>query len=301
MSRSHLALFATVYPGVEAYLPAWHDSIRSQSDQGFDLWIAVDALSAESIRTACGSAPAATWVSGEPGDSPAQIRQRALAAIVREYPAVVLVDSDDLLESTRIAAARNYLKENDAAACAMRLVDEGGRDLDLLMDLPADTALDDLLPRHNLFGLSNTAYRSDLLAHCLSIPNRCALVDWFLITRAWALGARLAFDQTCRMAYRRHAGNTAPLLPPFTSAQIASATALVQSHYELTLQHLGPVSPARRSRLQSEQERVRAFAGEMAAQPQQLDAYVRALNQLPPTLLWWSCVAHPQLSDLWKS
>jgi hypothetical protein len=301
MNRSSLALFTTVYPGAEPYLTAWHASVQGQTDRKFDLWIAVDGLSVESVAAQLGGSPTATWVVANPGDSPAQVRQRALARIIKQYPSVVLVDSDDLLEPTRVAAARQWLRQSDATACAMRLIDAASQNLGVLMGLPSGATVDALLPHHNLFGFSNTAYRSDLLAQCLPIPPDCALVDWFIITRAWAAGARLAFDPACQMAYRRHPANTAPLLPPFNRSEIVTATSLVQSHYDLTLRHFNGRSLACRTKIESERKRVAVFAAAMSAPPTRWDAYVRALNQLPPTLLWWSCVAHPQLSDLWKT
>lgn len=301
MNRSSLALFTTVYPGVEAYLPAWHASVQAQTDNEFDLWVAVDGLSVATVAAQFGCGQTATWVVAKPGDSPAEVRQRALAKIVKEYSAVVLVDSDDLLEPTRVAAARQWLEQSDATACAMRLIDAVGQDLGMRMELPPGVVMRELLPRYNLSGLSNTAYRADILAQCLPIPSGCALVDWFLITRAWAAGARLSFDSTCQMAYRRHPTNTAPLLPPFTRPQIMAATSLVQSHYDLTLRQWNGGSVACRTKIQSEQERIAVFAAAMSALPTRWDDYVSALNQLPPTLLWWSCVAHQQLCDLWKA
>ena len=64
--------------------------------------------------------------------------------------------------------------------------------------------LEHLLVRNNVMGLSNTAYRSDLLRRCLPIPTEAELMDWLLAVRSLALGARLQFDPEPRMWYRQY-------------------------------------------------------------------------------------------------
>ena len=104
------------------------------------------------------------------------------------------------------------------------------------------------LPRTNAFGLSNTAYRSDVLRACLPIPAAAALVDWYLITMAWLQGARLAFDPTPRMDYRQHGANMARIRSPFTAERVRADTALVREHFRLVLDGLpaGRCRPERR-------------------------------------------------------
>ncbi len=206
--RETLAVYTTIYPGVETYLVDWYQSLRQQTDQGFQLWIGLDKLGSESVQKVLGPDLKANWVVASVGTTPAQIRQRALARIVETCSAVVLVDSDDLLHPSRVAAARSALQTSELAGCALCLIDQHGNDLDLIFDLPPQLEPDDVFPRNNVFGFSNSAFRSDLLRRCLPIPASAVLVDWFLATRAWLLGARLTFDHVPRMDYRQHSTNT---------------------------------------------------------------------------------------------
>ena len=173
------------------------------------------------------------WVPSEPGNTPAQIRQRSLAQIVEDFDAVVLVDSDDILHPTRVAAARAALQTSELAACALRLVDQDRQDLGMTLTLPERAVPDNILPRNNVFGFSNSAYRSELLRRCLPIPADVALVDWFLATKAWLMGARLAFDPVVRMDYRQHGANMAPIRFPFDANQVIRDTKKVREHYRL--------------------------------------------------------------------
>jgi len=299
---ARLALYTTIYPGVAPYLPAWYRSVLEQADQDFELWVGLDAMGIEAAKSAIGCDLEATWVMGLYGDTPAQIRQRALAQIVQSYDAVVLVDSDDVLHASRVATARKSLCTSDLVGCALRLVDERGRDLGMTFKLPSQVDLEGVLPRNNIFGMSNSAIRSDVLRRCLPIPDAVELVDWLVATRAWLLGAALAFDNEVRMDYRQHDANMTRIAAPFDKLQVARETDLVRRHFRI-LQATSPQG-AMAHRL-AEVARVAAdievFHRCVVLQTKRLELYLRALNALEIAPLWWSSVAHPVLRDLWDS
>jgi hypothetical protein len=297
-----LAVYTTIYPGVESYLADWYRSLRHQTDQDFELWIGVDAIERNVVQRILGSDVAAHWVERTSGGTPAQIREEALAQIVETCAAVVLVDSDDVLHPTRIAAARIGLETSDLVACALCLIDQQGKDLGLTFTLTADVSPDQVLPRNNIFGFSNSAFRSALLQRCLPISSAALLVDWFLATRAWLLGARLAFDRVPRMDYRQHANNTARLRFPIVVDQVISDTALVIQHLKLVLAEPRPEFLADRlAVLTSLSAEIEQFHKEVVLHGRRLKDYVRALNRLRPAPLWWSSVANPALKHMWKS
>ena len=238
----------------------------------------------------------------EPGNTPALIRQRSLAQIVEDFDAVVLVDSDDILHPTRVAAARAALQTSELAACALRLVDQNRHDLRTTLTLPEQTAPDDILPRNNVFGFSNSAYRSELLRRCLPIPAGVALVDWFLATKAWLMGARLAFDPVVRMDYRQHGANMAPIRFPFDANQVIRDTKKVLEHYRLLqTSRIENVLPDRWAQVQEAAADVQLFSEQVASQPNKLEDYVRNLNSLEPEVVWWWDVAQPALQWMWKN
>jgi hypothetical protein len=296
-----IALYTTIYPGVEPFLADWYRSVQKQTDQDYQLWIGLDTLEVEAVITAIGADPKAIWIIGDPGDTPAQVRQRALAKIVEAYDGVILVDSDDLLYPFRVAAARASLERSDLTGCALRLVDQQGRDLALTLGLPLEITPEDVLPRNNIFGLSNTAFRSDLLRRCLPIPANVVLVDWFLATKAWLYGARIDFDSVIRMDYRQHGANMVRVRSPFSRDEIIRDTERVRQHFQII--RAIPMSEAMSGRL-AEVEQVTAdveeFYNKIVLQPIQLERYVHRLNALNLIPLWWSCVANPSLQQMWK-
>lgn len=280
----------------------WYRSLRQQTDQDFQLWIGLDVLGSESIQNMLGPELKANWVVAPPGSTPAQVRQQALVQILATCAVVVLVDSDDLLHPSRVAAARADLRTSELAGCALRLIDQQGKDLGLTFGLPSGLRPEDVLPRNNVFGFSNSAFRSDLLRRCLPIPADAVLVDWFLATRAWLLGARLAFDQVPRMDYRQHPTNIARVRFPFSRDQVISETALVRRHFQLLLAEPSRNFVAEReSALRAVKAEVEEFHRQIVLHPNQLDEYVQALNALHPPRIWWCCVAYPALGHMWMA
>jgi len=299
--QEKLAVYTTVYPGVEHYLRAWHRSLSLQSDQGFDLWIGGDGLDKSTVIAAMGAEPEAQWVFAERGATPAQVRQRAWVEMVLHYPAVFSWTSDDLLCPTRVQAARAALAEHDVTVCAMELVDDRGDSLHWEFQVSSSAVLEQRLVCSNIFGLSNTAFRTDLLKRLLPIPADCELVDWFLALNALNLDARFHFDSVCRMQYRQHVRNMARVLPPFSEEEILQATYLVCKHYTTMLGADRELKRDLRTQIEAALARVSRFQNTVKESPACLARYVGELNRLPAEHAWWTGVARPELENIWKS
>lgn len=299
-----LALYTTVYPAALPYLHDWHRSISAQTDSGFDLWIGLDGLTPAEANRTLDTRVAATWIEAQPGDTPISLRSRTLLEICGRYDGVVLVDSDDILHESRVEAARRGLESADVYGCAMDIIDEKGRDLGLRFGPPEGGGfdLDAMIAEVNIFGMSNTAWRCETLKRCLPVSPDCALMDWCLATRAWGFGARFLFDPASRMGYRQYDANTARVVPPFSPAHVAEAARRAVGHYSHVLATDSMDMPvAKRRRLETAFARASEFIFAMSASPDRLARYAEAFNRLPPQLVWWACVAHPALEDLWKT
>jgi len=300
-TKCELVLCTTVYRGVESYLADWYRSVQAQTDKDFQLWIGLDGIEPKAVEDAIGAHLEAVWVRLEEGSTPAEIRQQSLARIVENFDTVVLVDSDDILYPTRVEAARTALETAELTACALRLVDQRRQDLGITLTLPGQAMPDDVLPRHNVFGFSNSAYRSELLRRCLPIPADISLVDWFLATRAWLIGARLAFDPVVRMDYRQHGSNMAPIRFPFDANRVIRDTQKVSKHFQvLQASLMEHVLPDRWEQVQDVAAEVQLFSEHVVSKPKKLESYLHHLNAMNPQVVWWWDVAHPALRWMWK-
>lgn len=304
MHAETVALYTTAYPAVLPFLSQWYESVRAQTDRGFDIWIGVDALSRAEVTAALGlehDTHKISMVIAPPGSSSAQVRAQAISRMIGDYDMVIFTDADDLLHPERVAAARAALANADVTACALRIIDADGRDLGVTFG-PGDG--DDpleMLPRHNVFGLSNTAYRSEVLGRCLPIPADDPLVDWLLATRAHAFGARMTFNSTPLMRYRQYGDNIARVIPPFSEKEVDAASRRVLRHYRSVLEGPPLIDGAQRERIDAESRRVKEFHLSLAESADRRQRYIEALNELPPRYVWWWCVANPKLEEVWRS
>ncbi|WP_231476870.1 hypothetical protein, partial [Methanoculleus sp. MH98A] len=199
-----------------------------------------------------------------------------------------------------VSAAQAALQHCDGYGCSMSIISEDGRDLAIEFNRPQKKSFQDILLRNNIFGLSNTAYRSEILRKCVPFPKNCVLLDWFIATRAMNNKANMLFDDVARMKYRQHSANTARVLPPFSAEQILYATRLVLQHYDMILGCIPELSPFFRMQIPLFQNEVLEFYNCMIQCPGLLDKYIERLNKLPAKHIWWSCVAHPDLEELWR-
>ncbi|HEY5388871.1 MAG TPA: glycosyltransferase family A protein, partial [Thermoleophilia bacterium] len=159
-SRHQTALCAVVHPGALPFLPAWCSSVARQTDQSFDLCVALDGVTEAELPELPGAGRRLRVVRPAPSSSPVKVRNALFGEVVESHEFVVAVDADDVLAPQRIAFAKQDVERADLAACAMELIDHAGvslgRRFGALADASSD-ALARLLPRANVFGLSNTA------------------------------------------------------------------------------------------------------------------------------------------------
>lgn len=293
-----LAVYTTVYPGVEPFLPAWLAGVEAQTDRDFELCVGLDGLNVEQVSAAAGREVVARWFPAPDRATPAAVRNLALAILAGQYDGVIFADADDEMLPSRVAAARDALREADVACCAMEIMDGGGHLLGQRFN-PDDGI--SRLERVNVFGFTNSAYRGQALGAFLPAPDECVLMDWYAACACELSGLRLRTDPVLRMRYRQYSGNLAQVVAPFLPEQVVRAARLVAAHHELLRRHVPCRYPADAARYAKAREEAGAFLAAVQGSQTLLNAYVEALNGLRGRHVWWSCVAHPELEYLWKS
>jgi hypothetical protein len=274
--------------------------VKNQSDTGFDLCIALDSLIPENVYEAVEEEFRANWYMADTGQSPSTIRINALRRISENYDIIVLVDSDDLLLPRRVERSKEYLETHDMSGCALELIDEEEKPLNVSagrkFEYSNDTLHSFLLYR-NIFGFSNTAYRSALLRRLLNNGFNSPLLDWNFATMSASLGARISFDRVPEMLYRQYGKNIARILPPFDRDIVLLSTLMVIEHLRGVL---GSMPKDLREIYEKRYNEVNFFHGRLSAAPEVCNTYIEALNTLTEERYWWSFVANPALEEIWK-
>jgi hypothetical protein len=273
--------------------------VIKQTDTDFTLWIGLDGMSPQEVATAIGGMPDADWIIADPGMTPADVRQKAIATMSTQCDRIVFVDSDDVLMPSRVAAAKHGLDESDVYACALRIIDRNGQDTGAVFTRPSDVDWNTFLPRWNVFGLSNSAFRTTVLKQCPPIPSASVLIDWFLVTQAWRLGARFSFDDQAHMLYRQYGSNTARVCGPFSESVILQSTKLVRDHYRLLLSNGASMGEPHDGQIREAARHVDLFDSALAGSAELRERYVRELNRLTPEYIWFWSVANPALEWIW--
>ena len=292
------AVYSTLYPQMRRYLCDFLESISSQTDQSFDLWLGLDEVSEAEIPASFALPIRCVAAKNQ---SIAEFREHMLRQICDQYDAVVLVDSDDVLLPDRVLRAKEALQITDVYACAMRLIDRAGVDLNLVFDYHHSGSWERNLSWQNVVGFSNSAYRTAILKCCFPFPADVVLVDWLTVSLAFGHGATIRFDRTPQMLYRQYAENTAAVVPPFNGVRILKSARLVSDHYRFVLDSMasGRIRhDAFRKQLEQRQLEIEQFEVSMQ-DDQKLRRYTDSINQINDVFCWWEMIAHPSLESLW--
>jgi len=296
------ALFSTLYPEGMKFFKPWYDSVLRQSSSDFDLWIGCDRISECEISARAGVRPAATMIESKSGESPIKLRERIFREIIKDgYEAIIFVDSDDVLIPTRVEYAIRAMRRFDVYGCGMILIDGSGNRIGREFQAPETWNLSSDLVRNNIFGLSNTAYKTEMLKKSFPFQEDCVLLDWYLATLSWCNQATFYFDKTIQMEYRQYSNNVARCVPPFSHDQILAATRRVLRHYDCVLQSLCTYDRRKKDKICQAKIYVAAFYDSITMSADILSAYTTKLNELPVDHIWWSCVAHPVLEEIWRT
>lgn len=303
MVQNRLVIYTTVYPGVKPYLKECFDSIQNQTDMGFDLFIGSDGLTKSEVFSVVENEFKASWYFSKPGETPSEIRSNALSQVLDDYKAVILVDSDDILFPTRVEYARQYISNSDVNVCPLELVDSRGNRKGISSwnkpEVVNKNPLRFILTK-NIFGFSNTTYKTDLLRQILPIHKKAKAADWYLITKAILKKAKISYDIQSRMYYRQHGNNIAPIVSPFNAKQILNASTIILNHYEVMLEDLDNNHIVIKTKIKIQKERVHRFLSSLESSEEIMNHYLEYLNSNKIVHPWWNFVAHPELEEIWK-
>lgn len=187
-------VFTVVHPGSAEFAEGWYKSVLAQQDQGFDLCVYLDGVSAP------GFMDRARLMQVEPGTTIAQVRWQATADMRRDYEAIVFSDSDDEMRTDMVLEAKRRLAIHDAYICSLECMDARGRDVGVTLSMPGED-LEKTITEQNFLGLGNSAFRTQAFSQLDSLAETYPL-DWLLAVWALDRGLSVYQDKAPRVRYR---------------------------------------------------------------------------------------------------
>lgn len=204
-----IAFFTVVYPSSEKYLDAFLCSLENQTLKDFDTFIVNDGIETfDSYKGRCENRIIELRFKG----GLSKIREFGIQHIVRsgKYDVVVFGDSDDLFAANRVEKVTELLKKADIAVNDLDLIDADGNImsknyLSVRLNNRDEIGADFILDK-NLFGLTNTAVRIELLDK-VRFEDDLIATDWFLFGSLIEKGCKAVFTNETTSLYRQHDAN----------------------------------------------------------------------------------------------
>jgi len=198
------AILSVIFPEIKVFFPEFAQSLRNQSDQDFHLIIVNDGCSLSDFDLT-----GLNYTILPNRTSIAKNREILIhEAIEQKYEWIIFADADDWFETNRVEVIRSLIADFDVIA--NEIVPFSGihysttkfeKELGKFCSIDLNFILD-----KNLFGLSNTAFRTDFLKN-INIPSEIIAVDWYLATKAMQAGARSCFTAETKTYYRQWENN----------------------------------------------------------------------------------------------
>ena len=207
-----IAFLTTIFPMKRQFLIDFFNSLNNQTHDNFDVVVANDGYSNfNEIKLKYGKL---NIVELECSNTPAKNREYGINyCIERKYDILIFGDSDDYFSDNRVELALEALNSNDIVVNDVSLFDNDGTYEDMYISnrLENDSKVDyDYIKNKNIFGLSNTALKTNILSK-VSFDKDLVAVDWYLYKGLLKNGCKAIFTNKAITYYRQYKDNTVGL------------------------------------------------------------------------------------------
>lgn len=233
MSSNRTLLFSVLYPGLSGtMITDYVDSIRHQTDQGFD-WLMINDQCDGSEKQLF--PPSVKWIDLDTTLSFGKIRELGIAfGHEQDYDFIVFSDIDDYYGKDRIAASKLHLADNDFVFTELQVVDVQKRLIrdNLITRLavePHPSNVNFILD-YNYIGLSHSAVRLDALRDFV-IPATIDVVDWWVFSFLLVNGRTGCFLPDVDTFYRQSDANYVGVFNLLDNARLQRGIDVKLRHY----------------------------------------------------------------------
>lgn len=203
-----LVLFTVLYPGAEAYIDEFFESVKAQTHKDFDLLIVNDDCPIKGIKD---MHPDLSIIELQGTGIISANRSVGINYVIEHtYDFLFLCDVDDYMKPERIEKSLDFLHGADIVVNDLDIVDAERRIVFkdyFKKSIDYNTILDkQFVVDKNIFGFSNTALRVSKLS-TVEFPKDLRVVDWYYFTILINGGLKAIFIPESLTEYRQHSGN----------------------------------------------------------------------------------------------
>lgn len=228
-----IAVFSVVHPLAEPFFDDFLDSLESQTDQDFRVFLVDAGASALGERLA--DRQLNVTIHAAEGSPTAVRRQGIMAACRENIDWLIFLDSDDYCAPDRVARCRQSIAGADILFFDAVIFGKGiDKPISLLTRrFEHAEQPEDILPHANFLGLSTTAARLKAVRAALdTLPDDLIAFDWALFTRMVLAGSVTRYVRGSPTWYRQHQDNIAGIFD-LSDEQIRRGVAIKARHYAL--------------------------------------------------------------------
>ncbi len=201
---------SVVHQNNEDFLVDFFNSLRAQSFKYFEVILFNDGCDNNNlIKLSKGLNITIFDVKG----SPNEIRNEMILFLIEsDFEYCVFGDADDFFEKNRIEENINFLSNYDIVVNDVHLVNSEGELIKknyFSNRLYNRSIIDfDFILDKNIFGLGNTAIRTNVLCESLLVSSSIVAVDWYVFSKIlYVTKPRAIFINTSSIFYRQYYGN----------------------------------------------------------------------------------------------
>ena len=210
---SNIAFLTTIFPMNEGFLHDFFNSLDKQTYKEFDIVVVNDGYE-DFKNIKLKYVNDLNIIELTFSGTPSKNREYGINyCIENNYDVLIFGDSDDYFSDNRVELSLNTLKENDIVVNDISLFNDTG----IYEERYISNRLNDnskisyeYIQNKNIFGLSNTAIKLDILEEVVFDEDLLA-VDWYLYKRLLKNGYSSLFINKAITFYRQYEGNAVGL------------------------------------------------------------------------------------------
>lgn len=228
-----ITVIATVvYPQAEPFFDDFVKSLNDQTDTNVLLLLfndQADLLKFENLKISY----KVHSVSGGIGSN----REKMIEILLNgRYDNIIFADIDDIMSDNRVEVSKKYLKDNDLICNDIVPLTENsvGESVFSRSILNNTHISKDFIKQKNIFGLSNTACKSEIVEPIL-INNELIAIDWYIFSLLIQNSKNSIFTTDCYTYYRQWSGNIAGS-PDIITNKVLKEIEVKYFHYKHLMQ-----------------------------------------------------------------